>query len=113
MPRGDGLTGRIDGVPSEVLHEEVLAPQFELEVARLLPSYVAIEKVLLLEYLHLGLTSHADAARLAARLDAITAASVQADPAANLSDIAFAIERRVEGGALFSAWDPHDNAHAL
>ncbi|MGE5828992.1 MAG: argininosuccinate lyase [Micromonosporaceae bacterium] len=98
------LTGRIDGVPSEVLHEEVLAPQFELEVARLLPGYLAIEKVLLLEYLHLGLTSHADAARLAARLDAITAASVQADPTANLSDIAFAIERRVEGGSIFAAW---------
>jgi argininosuccinate lyase len=98
------LTGRIDGVPGDVLHEEVLAPQFELEVARLLPWYVAIEKVLLLEYLHLGLASRADVVALAARLSEITAESLRADPTENLSDIAFAIERRVASGPIFAAW---------
>ncbi len=95
------FTGRIDGVPSQVLHEEVLAPQFELEVARLLPSYVAIEKALLLEYVHLGLVEPAQAASMAARLSAV---SIKPDPSDNMSDIAFAIEKQVSDGPAFAAW---------
>lgn len=100
------LTGRIDGVPADVLHQEVLAPQFEVELAQLLAWYLAIEKVLLLEYVRLGLASAADVAPMAARINDITPASLRADPRHNLSDIAFAIERHVATGPTepFAAW---------
>jgi argininosuccinate lyase len=100
------LTGRIDGVPSEVWHEEVLAPQFRYEVEYLLRHYVAIEKVLLLEYRRLGLVDHAGAATIAERLDAMTPDLIQANPAENMSDISFAVEREVAGGTAtpFAAW---------
>jgi argininosuccinate lyase len=100
------LTGRIAGVPSEVWHAEVLAPQFAYEVAHLLPWYVAVEKVLLAEYVRLGLTGPAHAAALAARLDELRPGSLTADPAANMSDLAFALERHVATGPVppFPAW---------
>ena len=92
------LSGRIDAAPSEVWHEEVLAPQFEYELRHLLPHYLAIEKVLLLEYRRMGLLDDAEVGAVAARLHEITQESITADPRANTSDIAFAIERHVTDG---------------
>jgi argininosuccinate lyase len=93
------LTGRIDGTPAQLWHEEVLAPQFDYEAEHLLAFYVAIEKVLLLEYLRMGLVDQAAATRLAGRLDLVTRDRLRADPAGNMSDIAFALERFVLDGA--------------
>jgi argininosuccinate lyase len=100
------LTGRIDGTPSELWHEEVLAPQFDYEAEHLLGSYVAIEKVLLLEYLRMGLVDRAAASGLADRLDLVTRERLRADPRENLSDIAFALERFAVDGrdVAFPAW---------
>ncbi|MFE3828668.1 lyase family protein [Streptomyces sp. NPDC059092] len=100
------VTGRIDGVPSDVWHEEVLAPQFAYEAEHLLPHYLAIEKALLLEYLRMGLVDAAGAASVAARLDTLAADAIRAEPRENLSDISFAVERHVQSGATppFAAW---------
>ena len=100
------LTGRIDGEPSQVYHDEVLAPQFAHEVAQLLPWYLAIEKVLLLEYARLGLAGVDEVRALGARLGEATPELIRADRRANLSDIAFAVERHVADGAVppFPAW---------
>lgn len=95
-----GLSGRIDAAPSEVWHDEVLAPQFEYELRHLLPHYLAIEKVLLLEYRRMALLDGAQCAAIAARLREITPESITADPLANTSDIAFAIERHVAEGPV-------------
>lgn len=100
------LTGRIAGVPAEVWHDEVLAPQFAYEAEHLLGHYRAIEKVLLLEYRRMGLVDAAGAAALAERLDTLDPDAVRADPRENMSDISFAIERHVAAGATapFTAW---------
>jgi argininosuccinate lyase len=100
------LTGRIDSAPAQLWHEEVLAPQFDYEAEHLLGYYVAIEKVLLLEYLRMGLADRATACRLADRLDSVTRGRLRADPAENLSDIAFALERAALDGrdTVFPAW---------
>lgn len=100
------VTGRIGGIPSEVWHEEVLAPQFAYEAEHLLPHYLAIEKVLLLDYLRMGLVDAAGAKALAARLDSLRSDAVRADPEQNMSDISFAVERHVQSGATppFAAW---------
>jgi argininosuccinate lyase len=92
------LTGRIDAAPSQVWHEEVLAPQFEFELRHLLPHYLAIERVLLLEYRRMGLLDARECAAVAERLGGIGADTIAADPRANTSDIAFAIERHVTAG---------------
>jgi argininosuccinate lyase len=100
------LTGRIAQEPSQVWHDEVLGPQFGYEVAHLLPWYLAIEKVLLLEYVRMGLADPDHARALAARLTEIGANGLNPDPAENMSDIAFAIERYVATGPVppFAAW---------
>ncbi|GAA0928093.1 lyase family protein [Streptomyces rhizosphaericus] len=100
------VTGRIDGVPSDIWHEEVLAPQFAYEVEHLLGHYLAIEKVLLLEYVRMGLVDAAGAAGIGARLDSLTPDAVRADPKENMSDISFAVERHVLSGPVppFHAW---------
>ncbi|GDY51924.1 hypothetical protein SVIO_025470 [Streptomyces violaceusniger] len=99
------VTGRIDGIPSEVWHEEVLAPQFAYEAEHLLGHYVAIEKVVLAEYVRMDLVDVADAAALGARLDTLSPEAVRADPEQNMSDISFAVERHVQaGGPVFAAW---------
>lgn len=90
------LSGRISAAPSELLHREVLEPQFRYEAENLLPWYVAIEKVLALEYSRMKLIDEEDAKRIGSLLDGITADELQADPEANYSDIAFAMERYVE-----------------
>lgn len=93
-----GLTGRIDDPPGRLLHDEVLAPQFRFEVEHLLPSYVVVEKVLALEYHRMGLIRADQATAIAAQLDRAGPRLLEADPAANLSDLAFALERHVETG---------------
>jgi argininosuccinate lyase len=100
------LTGRIDGEPAAVWDEEVLSPQFTAEVSRLLPWYLAIEKVLLLEYVRMGLTDAGHAAALAARLNELQRSPPRPSPAGNMSDIAFAVEQHVAAGPVrpFAAW---------
>jgi argininosuccinate lyase len=90
------LTGRIRKSPSPLMHVAVLKPQFEYELVHLLQSYVQIEKVLLLEYERMGLIDHETVACGAACLGEINAERITANPEANMSDIAFAIERYVE-----------------
>ncbi|MFJ2845337.1 argininosuccinate lyase [Streptomyces griseofuscus] len=92
------LTGRISGGPSELLHEEVLAPQFRFESRHLLHHYVAIEKTLAAEYARMGLLDTDEAHAVAALLDGVGPGTLSARPDANMSDIAFAIERHVEAG---------------
>lgn len=100
------VTGRIDGTPSDVWHEEVLAPQFRYEAEHLLPHYVAVERALLREYLRMGLVDTAGAAALDARLGSLDADVVSADPRQNMSDISFALEHHVQSGPTppFAAW---------
>lgn len=94
MKRPDmrSLTGRISQAPTELLHEEVLAPQFDYDVNHLLPFYLHMEKVLLLEYARLGVLSADDTRAVALALHKVSAASLTADPQSNLSDLSFAIE---------------------
>ncbi|MGW5868850.1 lyase family protein [Streptomyces sp. NPDC055239] len=100
------VTGRIDGTPSDVWHEEVLAPQFAYEAEHLLPHYVAVERALLREYLRMGLVDTPGAAALDARLGSLDADAVRADPRQNMSDISFALEHHVQSGPTppFAAW---------
>jgi argininosuccinate lyase len=97
-PDTAALTARIDAGPSEIVRAEVLDPQFTYEVRCLLPYYVAIEKVFALEYRRMGLLSHRQAASVAALLDSATTAVVDADRAASMTDIAFALEQHVRHG---------------
>ncbi|MER7761429.1 lyase family protein [Streptomyces sp. NPDC097619] len=93
-----GLTGRIQDGPARLLHEEVLAPQFAFESRHLLHHYTAAEKVLAAEYARMGLLTEAEAGAVAALLHGIGPDTLTARPDANLSDLAFAIERHVEAG---------------
>lgn len=90
------LSGRVNAAPADLLHEEILRPQFEYEVANLLPWYVAIEKVLLVEYVRLGLVKSDDARAVAEILSSVTGADLAARPDVTMSDFAFALERHVE-----------------
>ncbi|MFF2013536.1 argininosuccinate lyase [Streptomyces sp. NPDC058195] len=90
------LSGRVAGSPSALWHEEVLGPHFQYEVTRLLPWYIAIEKVLAVEYARLGVITDADARALGGALHTADAEALVADPEANMSDISFALERYVE-----------------
>jgi argininosuccinate lyase len=94
------FTGRIDAAPAQVMREEVLDPQFDKEARTLLPWYLLIEKVLLLEYCRMGLVGRGDAAALATRLDEITPERITARPDGTMSDIAFAIEQYVQDGPV-------------
>lgn len=91
------LSGRVGAGPTALLREEVLDPQFRYEAEHLLPHYVAIEKVLALEYLRMGLIGPDDAAAITGVLDAVGPAAIEEWRASSLSDIAFALERFVEG----------------
>lgn len=90
------LSGRIQVAPSILLHTEVLEPQFNYELRHMLPLYLLIEKVQLLEYARMQLLDPADVAAIDAILRQIDGDSLLADPQANMSDIAFALERFVE-----------------
>ncbi len=89
------VTGRIGGAPADLLNEEVLEPQFSYEVRHLLPHYLHIEKVLLLEYRRMGILGPEEVAGIARALHAIRPEDLAADPEENLSDISFGIERLV------------------
>ncbi|MBT2606026.1 argininosuccinate lyase [Bacillus sp. ISL-53] len=90
------FTGRINDSPEKLLHEEVLEPQFLYEAEHLLPSYVKIEQVMLIEYVRMGYISQSDASQINELLQSITPESLIADPNLNMSDILFAIESYVE-----------------
>src|SRR3954471_20289762 len=87
------LTGRISASPSMLLHEEILGPQFHYELRYLLPWYLLIEKVLLVEYRRMNLIEPAAVGEIGTLLDQITSETLVANPTTNMSDIAFAIER--------------------
>jgi argininosuccinate lyase len=90
------FSGRIDPTPAELLHTEVLDPQFRFEVRCLLPGYLWAEKVLLAEYVRMRTLDPDDAAVLAGVLATVEGTGLVAEPGANLSDLAFAIERHVQ-----------------
>lgn len=90
------LTGRISAAPSTLMHEEILEPQFTYELHNLLPWYIFTEKVMLLEYHRLGLVGDEALHEIGSLLHEVTQETITADPKANMSDIAFAIERYVE-----------------
>jgi argininosuccinate lyase len=82
------LTGRISAGPSELLDQEILRPQFSHEVARLLPWHVAAEKVLLAEYLRMGLLNARQTHQIGCLLDSVDEADLVPEPGANMSDLA-------------------------
>ncbi|QRP42941.1 hypothetical protein [Amycolatopsis sp. FDAARGOS 1241] len=80
-------------------------------MANLLPGYVAIEQVLVLEYARMGLISDDERRALGAAPPTVTADAVAPEPEENFSDIAFALERHV-GAALpapVTAWHVNRN----
>ncbi|MCR8643276.1 lyase family protein [Paenibacillus sp. N1-5-1-14] len=92
---GNKLTGRIVEAPSQLLNEEILEPQFMYEVENLLPAYIQIEQVMLLEYVRMGWIESEDANEIALALQSITSETLVPDLKQNMSDIAFAIEHKV------------------
>lgn len=90
------LSGRIRDTPSQLLHDEILEPQFLHEVRCLLPWYILIEKALLLEYRRMELVGESECAALAGALHQTTSQMLVARPEANMSDLALALERHVE-----------------
>jgi argininosuccinate lyase len=100
------LTGRIRTAPAALVHSEILEPQFRHEVRHLLPWYVHCEQVLLLEYLRMGLLDTPQAADIAGILHALDGSALTADPDANMSDTAFAVEAHVRDrlAAPVPAW---------
>ncbi|MFI6809947.1 argininosuccinate lyase [Streptomyces luteogriseus] len=101
-----GLTGRIAAGPDALLRAEVLEPQLRFEIDALLPSYVELEKVLLLEYRRLGLLDGAQVGAIADLLDRVTPEAVAREAEESMSDIAFTLERHVAGRltAVPPAW---------
>ncbi|ASS74133.1 argininosuccinate lyase [Tumebacillus algifaecis] len=95
-PQQATLSGRISSGPSQLLHEEILEPQFSYELHHFLPWYLLVEKVMTLEYERLGLVSAEARREIGTLLAQINTETITADPQANMSDIAFAIERFVE-----------------
>jgi argininosuccinate lyase len=100
------LTGRITAGPDELLRREVLRPQLEFEAEHLLPGYLRLEQVLLLEYRRMGLLSTAAVAAIAPVLSELDRETVQNLADAAMSDIAFTIERYVTErvGGIAPAW---------
>ncbi|MBE1556812.1 argininosuccinate lyase [Sporosarcina limicola] len=90
------LSGRITSGPSGILHSEILGPQFNYELENLLPYYLAIEKIFVLEYERLELITGNEKDNIITILDQVTKKNIKADPTYNMSDILFAIERHVE-----------------
>jgi argininosuccinate lyase len=100
------LTGRITSGPADVLHRTVLEPQFRFEARCLLPHYVHLEKVLLLEYRRMGVLTWREVTELAQALEEATEDRLAAGLRASMSDISFALERFVLGrlDAPVPAW---------
>jgi argininosuccinate lyase len=86
------LTGRIRSGPADLLRTEILDNQFRYELQWLLPSYVAIDKVLILEYYRMGTLNALQASALARVLDAVDPSSLEHLRAQSMSDICFALE---------------------
>jgi len=93
--REQTLTGRIQAGPSALVHDEVLAAQFDYELRYLLRWYILIERVLLLEYERMGLLEREAVIDIGTVLGRVTREAITADPEVNMSDIAFAIEQYV------------------
>lgn len=91
-----GLSGRISESPSNVVHDEVLNPQFIYEMENLLSYYIQIEEAMLLEYVAMGWIEPEDGGEISKILESITSDTLIANPEENMSDIAFAIEQEVE-----------------
>ncbi|MCT2591749.1 argininosuccinate lyase [Streptomyces sp. N2-109] len=96
------MTGR----PDDLLRSEVLEPQLRFELHALLPWYVRLEKVLLVEYSRMGLLDAPQVAALTARLDGATPEAVGEAAREAMSDLACALERHVGQGLdeLPPAW---------
>ncbi|HEX5742065.1 MAG TPA: lyase family protein [Pilimelia sp.] len=90
------LTGRISAGPDALLRREILEPQLRFEAAALLPSYVRVERVLLLEYHRLGLLDWPSVAGIAALLAGLDRTAIVDAAAQSMTDIAFTVERQVE-----------------
>ncbi|WP_086559434.1 argininosuccinate lyase [Streptomyces africanus] len=101
-----GLTGRIASGPDALLRTEVLEPQLRFEIDALLPWYVQLEKVLLLEYRRLGLLDGAQVGAITDLLDRVTPEAIAREAGESMSDIAFTLERHVARrlAALPPAW---------
>ncbi|SDD36425.1 argininosuccinate lyase [Actinokineospora iranica] len=99
------LTGRIAAGPSALLRAEVLLPQLRFELDNLLPHYLAIERVLVLEYHRMGVLTDADAAAVAHALSTVDKVTVDA-AAQGMADIAFGVEGAVHAwlGEVPPAW---------
>ncbi|MGW0737099.1 lyase family protein [Streptomyces sp. NPDC002851] len=91
------MSGRITQGPVQLLDEEVLEPQFRHESAHLLRWYVAMEKVFALEYERMGVITAQQADALLGVLSRLRPEDIEARADENMSDIAFAIERYVDG----------------
>ncbi|MHC6630444.1 lyase family protein [Streptomyces globosus] len=100
------LSGRISSGPSALLRDELLDPQFAYEAEHLLPYYVQIERTLVAEYARMRLISPEQAHELDELLRSATREVITGQQQANMSDIAFALERHVESGlsAPVPAW---------
>lgn len=92
----NALTGRTNSDPSDLLREEILDPQFRYELNHLLPSYVAIERVLAAEYARMGLIERDDAKRIVGILQSASKAELEKLRSATMSDVAFTLERFIE-----------------
>lgn len=90
------LTGRIKTGPDDLLHEEILKPQFDYESEYYLPWYILIEKALLVEYKRMGLIEGKVTYEINNILNEITKENLIGDPKLNMTDISFAIEQYVE-----------------
>ncbi|GLZ39377.1 lyase family protein [Actinokineospora sp. NBRC 105648] len=101
----EALTGRIAAGPSALLRAEVLLPQLRFELDNLLPHYLAIERVLLLEYQRMGVLTDDEVARIGTALSTVDRGVVEA-AAEGMADIAFGVERAVtaELGEVPPAW---------
>jgi argininosuccinate lyase len=93
------LTGRISTDPDALLDSAILSPQFDFERREYLPYYVRIERALLAEYQRMGILDAATVEAVSRGLDTVERDGVTPDPAENMSDIWFAIERAVHAEA--------------
>ncbi len=98
------ITGRITQRPAALLVEEILEPQFSYEAEQLLAGYLAMEKVLLLEYSRLKVLTGQQVREIAAVLTEIAGTGLIPDQHDNHTDIAFAIERRVTAQVDAPVW---------
>lgn len=98
------LSGRLRRPPKALVREDILDPQFRHDAEHLLGFHVLVEKVLLAEYHRMGLLDAEQVRGVATALDGVTRESLAADPEANLSDLAFAVERQVTARLTVPVW---------